>query len=414
VEVFKMKSLSYLFAVLLVVVFLQGASATLKLDNIQFDPAIIAAGDEVDIIVQFHHEGSEEDEKIASPEYTFGVTLEADDTLAEQYVIIQDAKGDNLQGRVFADGHYNKKFRVKIAQNAVPGNYEFKLSGQWFKNGVPEAVYQYVRFDIPVKKEGISIGVSNIISVPEKVRAGDKNVLLKASLYNSGEKAAKNVRIRLSYPDGLSSSYTNNNQLFIGNLGPQQEQEVQFYVDTDRVMKEGLYKVSFNLEYQDIDNNDYQSAGSFPFVVKKKPDIVVLSSEGEGLAGDEIELRVTVKNLGEEASDAVDLRLLKQSSQPFEMDVRSSYIGELKPGEEGTAVFRIKALRDAEVREHSMNVLLRARGDSEEGDNNIYTYTGSANVNITGQKKNLYPVVGASLLAVVLVGAFVMTRFRKR
>ena len=71
----------------------------LVLDTIQFDPAIIAAGDEVDIVVQFHHDTSSlERQWVGNEDYTFAVMLESDDSLTKNYVTLQDAEGDDLRG----------------------------------------------------------------------------------------------------------------------------------------------------------------------------------------------------------------------------------------------------------------------------------------------------------------------------
>lgn len=383
------------------------ASAELRMDSINFDPAIIASGDEVDIVVQFHHEGNLDTEThIGDPDYRFAVSLIPENTLAKEHILITDGEGRDLQGIINRGEYYNKRFTVKVADNAPAGTYEFKIAGQWTKNGQPIGSEQYLRFDMPVKREGIALSVANVVSMPEKVRSGDKEVLLTTSIANTGEKAAKNVRISLTYPEGITSSYTNNNDLYIGTLDPMQSKEVQLYIDTDRFISEGVYPINYTMSYQDLESNSYTTSGSFPFVIKKKPDIVVTSSDGTGLAGEEITLRIVVENRGEETADAVDIRILKQSSQPFEMDVRSDYIGRLEPGETGTAVFTMQAKDDAELKEHKFTVLIRAKGDATEGDDNIYTFTDAVTVDLTGERENRWPLyAGVFAIGVIGLGA---------
>jgi hypothetical protein len=382
--------------------------ADLKLDSIQFDPPIIASGDHVDIVAQFHDTGSFATQNyLGNPSYTYKVTLLQDDSLTRQYVLMEDADGQDLQGIITRGGQYNKRFRIKVNDNAPAGNYGFMLTGQWYKDGVPIDAVQYLRFTMPVKKQGIALSVANVVSNPEKVRSGDKNILLTTTLTNTGEKQAKNVRIKLEYPDGITSSYTNNNDLNVGTIQPMGQQQVQFYVDTARFIKEGLYNIRYDLTYQDTDNNNYESTGSFPFVIKKKPNIVITKSEGSGLAGGDATLRVTVQNQGEETADAVDVRILKQSSQPFNMDVRSDYLGQLKPGESGTAVFAISINDGAEMKDHKLSTIIRASGDSSEGDDNIYTFTDAATLKVTGQTPNRYPLYAGIFLGIVIVVAVI-------
>jgi hypothetical protein len=388
--------------------------ADLQMDNIQFDPAIIASGDEVDIVAQFRHTGlTTADDRIGNPDYTFQVRLEPDDDLSRDYVRITDSEGRDLQGIITRGDNFNKRFRVKVADDAPAGNYELRIVGQWYRDGQPIESSQYLRFSMPVKKEGIVLSIANVVSMPEKVRSGDKEVLLSTSIVNTGEKTAKNIRVTLRYPEGISSAYTNNNDLYVGTLAAGAEQSVTFYVDTARFIKEGVYDIGYTLSYEDLDNNQYTKSSSFPFVIKKKPNIVVVASNGTGLAGDDITLRVTVENKGEETADAVDIRILKQSSQPFEMDVRSDYLGRMMPGETATAVFTLNALRDAEEKEHSFTVLVRAKGDSEEGDDNVYTYTDSVSIDIVGERENRWPMFAAAFAGIVAIGAGVSMMRKK-
>lgn len=385
------------------------AQSALVLDRVQFDPAIISSGDEVDLIVMFHDNAISTDfgiNKIGNPNYDFKVTLSADDTVTKNFVLIQDESGYDLYGKIFGGEYYNKKFRVKIAQDAPPGSYQFKLTGQWYYNGKADNAYQETRFKMDVKKAGIDLSISNIISYPDRIRSGDKNVLLNAQIYNSGEKLAKNVNIDLKYPEDITASYTNNNNINLGVIDSMQNKNVQFYIDTEKTLKSGLYYINYTMTYEDVDSNTYKKTASFPIVIKKKPYIKVIESKTQGIAGEDSELKIVIQNIGEEKADAVDIRLIKQSSQPFEMDVRSSYLGQLKVGENATAIFKISVNSDAEIKSHNLNLAIRAKGDSEEGDSNIYTYSDSASIDVTGKKANNYPLYALIfVIGAVIIGA---------
>ena len=390
-------------------------SATLMMmDDVQFDPAIIAAGDEVDIIVQYHDEiiiG--EEDRIGDSEFTFAVFLESDDSLTEQYVTIQDAKGDDVNGRIFAGGFYNKKFRIKVNNNAPAGNYEFKLTGQWYKNGIVENDKQFIRFMMPVKKEGIVLDISTLETVPAEVRPGDNYVKLVSFIANVGQKDAKSVEINLELPEGFESSYTNNNRVWAGRINAGEEKEVTFFVDIDEKLAAEEYDFKYSFKYSDLDNNNYQTVKTIPFFVKERPYLEIVKSEGTGLAGRSSKLYLTIKNTGSESAEAVDVRLLKQNSQPFNLDIRSDYIGELEPGEEGLAVFDIKVNSDAEIKEHDFQVLIRSKGDSDEGDDNIYTYNRRAKFDVTGVAPNRLKTIGLFAGAIIIIG-FLISKWRSK
>ena len=400
------KTMNMIFVILLLGA-LPVVLGRLELDDIQYDPPIIASGDEVDIIIQYHDENVPATEgKIGDKDYTFRVTLEPDDDLTKKYITIQDSQGDDMQGRIFSSGYYNKVFRVKVHQNAPAGSYQFKLTGRWYENNVPIDVYQYIRFRMNVKKEGIILDISNIETVPAEVRPGDNFVKLKTLIENVGEKNAKSVEVNLILPKGLKSSYTNNNRVWAGKVNSGEGKELTFFIDVDDDLSAGVYDIRYDFDYMDVDNNKYMKSRTIPFLVKPRPYLEVVSYNGSGLAGERSKLYVTIKNIGSESAEAVDVRLIKQNSQPFELDVRSDYIGELEPGESGVAVFDIKANPDAEIKEHDFKLLIRSKGDSDEGDDNIYTYNRRAKYKITGVADNKfvrYGLIGAGLVVVFII-----------
>ena len=162
----------------------------------------------------------------------------------------------------------------------------------------------------------------------------------------------------------------------------------------------------------DLDNNKYTKKVIIPFLVKEKPIIDVVDVKGNGKAGSAINLEVYLKNTGTEDAEAVDARLITQSSQPFSFDSRSNYIGELKPGETGKAVFKVKIDKDAEFKEHFLKMLIRAKGDSDKGDENIYTFNRRAVIKVEGKAPNR--LIGVGIAAIVVTIGLVVFKILKR
>ena len=371
------------------------ASANIEVEGISFDPAIIAAGDEVDITVNFREmvsPGSSSDIKANEPEYSLNVFLDPSDTISEKYITILDAEGDSNIGHLFSVGVWKKTFRVKVNNDAVPANYELKLKFQYEKNGVPEGAFLVHRFILPVKHEGIVLGIANIVTNPSAIRPGDDFVEITTYIENSGSKSAKSIEAKLSIPDGLEHSYSDNNRKWVGLLSFNESKQLSFFINIDENADSEQYALDLDLNYEDLDNNDYTKKLSFPLLIKERPNIEVVDVKGDGKAGSKITLEVTLKNIGTEDAEAIDARIIKQSSQPFSFDLRSNYVGELKVGETGKAVFTINIDKEAEQKEHSLKLLIRAKGDSDKGNNDIYTFNRRAIVNVDGKKVN--PVVG--------------------
>lgn len=390
------------------------ASASLELDDINFDPAIIAAGDQVDIVIQFHADSfSDTESKIGNPDYRFEVKLKPDDTLTQNYVIMEDSSGDDTHGSLLSGSLYSKKFRVKVKNDAPAGNYEFKLEGRWYKNEVAESSSQSLKFIMPVKKEGIIIDIANIDTVPSEVRPGDNYVKLNTFIENVGQKDSKSVEVKLMLPEGLESSYTNNNRVWAGRVNAGESKEISFFLDVDEEAEDKIYDIEYEITYLDLDDNKYEKSKSVPFLVKPRPYLEVVKTSGEGKAGEKSKLYVVVENTGKESAESVDVRIIKQNSQPFTMDVRSDYIGELEPGEKGVAVFDIGVNGDAEIKEHDFKIVIRSKGDSDEGDDTIYTYNRRAKFKVTGKAGNPLLIVGI-LGGVAIIGYLIFRRVTRR
>lgn len=388
--------------------FMQISFATLNINYIQYDPAIIAAGDEVDIIIQFEDTSTFlDDTMIGNDDYTFKVSIKPDDDISKKYISLVDSQGDDLHGTLYSNEKYNKVFRVKVAQDAPSGTYQFELTGRWLKNGIPVDSERTVKFEMVVKKEGIILEISKINTLPAQVRPGDKFVEIKTSIENVGSKDAKSIEIELELPENTLASYSDNNRQWIGRLNAGENREVSFFINLEDEIEAGNYDLDFSFNYMDLDDNTYTKDRTIPLLVKPRSYLEIEKVEGEGLAGQNGVLKVWVKNTGEQSAESVDVRILKQNSQPFELDVRSDYIGELEAGESGLAIFNFKVNSDADIKTHDFKLILRSKGDTDEGDDTIYTYNRRASFDVTGEAPNYYLYAGGiGLLALIVFLVF--------
>src|SRR3989344_9282683 len=276
------------------------------------------------------------------------VYLEPADTASKEFLIITDATGSANVGHLSAQGVWRKTFRVKVRNDAPASKYKLRANFQYLVNDNPIGAGKIEDFFINVKKEGIIINVANIATSPAAVRPGDDFVELTTYIENAGNKNAKSIETLLTLPSGLEHSYTDNNRLWVGKLNANESKEATFFINVDEDADSKKYDLELTFNYMDVDDNKYSKKVTIPFLVKERPNIEVVDVEGEGKAGSKITLEVTLKNTGTEDAEAVDARLIKQSSQPFSFDLRSNYVGELKVGETGKAVFTVKIDKEAE------------------------------------------------------------------
>jgi hypothetical protein len=399
------KRVMLMIMTVLLVTLLPAAHAELDLNRIQFDPAIIAAGDTVDIVIEYEAKPTPfSSERVGQQEYTFDARLKPDDDMTREYVRILDSEGDDRKGHVFSGEIYNKVFRIKVATDAPTGPYQFELEGQWYRNGEPIDYQEQVHFTMDVKKEGIILNAASIDTSPQQVRPGDEFVELKTHLENTGHKDAESIEVKLnSDHSGITPSYADDNRKWMGRLNTGESKPMTFSLDLAEDLPSGVYDLTAELSYRDVDENQYNTTLSLPLRVKSRPYLEIVNYSGSGRAGTGGELQVWVKNVGEDSAEATDVRIIKQAAQPFAFDVRSDYVGELEPGETGQAIFHFDVLSGADIKSHDFQLFLRAKGDSDEGDDTIYTFYRQAEYQVTGEAPNYWVYAGVVLL--LLLGA---------
>ena len=76
------------------------ASATIKLNGVSTDPAIIASGDEVDVVLNF--QDIDFDPSPEKKDASLAVKIEGSDSITKKYVTILDESGDGNIGHLFS------------------------------------------------------------------------------------------------------------------------------------------------------------------------------------------------------------------------------------------------------------------------------------------------------------------------
>ena len=75
-------------------------------------------------------------------------------------------------------------------------------------------------------------------------------------------------------------------------------------------------------------------------------------------------------------------------------------------------MFKVKIDKDAEMKEHFIKLLVRAKGDSDKGDENIYTFNRRASIKVEGKESN--KIIGIGITAVIIVLGLIVFKIVKR
>ena len=76
------------------------------------------------------------------------------------------------------------------------------------------------------------------------------------------------------------------------------------------------------------------------------------------------------------------------------------------------AIFDIDVNRDAEIKRHDFKILIRSKGDSDKGDDNIYTYNRRASFLVSGKSQSFYTILGV-IATLLVIGGFAYKKFRR-
>ncbi|QKQ98234.1 hypothetical protein GKQ38_01720 [Candidatus Nanohaloarchaea archaeon] len=376
----------------------QGLSAP-QLQDVSFDPGVISAGDRVDITASLHYDiydGDEEEKNVA-------VSLKPENRLAERYVTIEDVNSDSIF--IYPGGGWNQQFQVKVHGDAPSGNYRFTV--EITETGQNSSTTYEEEFIMPVEKEGVDLTADVVKTSPDTPRAGDNDVRLGLRVSNTGNKDIEEIKVVPEFPEGVSSSNAMTEKILIDRISRTGSAREQLSVDLRDDLRPGVYWINLSASYEDTESNSYSEKLEIPLRVEGRPDLEVVNSSMEMKAGSTAQLELTVLNTGTQDAEAVSARVIAQRSQPFSLADRSNYIGEIKPGEKGKAVLSISSDRSASLKEHQLKIELRANGDSEEGDNSVYTFTENVDVRLEDRARSPLIYIGtATALLLLTIGLF--------
>jgi len=403
------------FALILSILTITAAtgSAAPKLDAVSFDPGFITAGDRVNISANMHEtnypdKNWDEDKKLK-------VVLKPDNRLTREYVTIEDDRDESI-GFLYPDGVWNQRYQVKVDSGAPTGMYDFELHVQYLEDGDPvkiqneEGSYNFTvirDFSMPVDNEGVDLTGNVEGTDPKTPRPGDSYTDMQLSFTNTGNKPIEEITLKPETPEMVETAYSQDEKFFVDRLNEGSKASRTLSLDLDEDLEEGLHWINMSATYEDTSSNTYTEQIELPLRVEGKPDLEIVNSSTEMKAGETKQLRVNIENTGEQDAESVTARLIAERSQPFTLEDRSNYIGEIESGETSQAVLDITADRNADLKTHQLKIQIRSNGDSEEGDQSVYTFTEQAQVELTERTQSNLIFIGLiAALIVTVVGVY--------
>ncbi len=129
------------------------------------------------------------------------------------------------------------------------------------------------------------------------------------------------------------------------------------------------------------------------------------------MSSDSDELKLIITHIGGEDAESTSIRVFKESSQPFDFDDKTDYIGKLKPGETGEALLKFTVEKDASPKTYLLDIEIR----SIDGDD-VITQDKTIKIQVVNGEKNISnKIIGISITAIIVsLGLLSYYFFRKK
>jgi hypothetical protein len=392
--------------------------ATLRIVQMKYEPYPAEAGKYMKLFVKVENQGLKPAENVVcelDPRFPFSI-----DTNEEAIREI---------GRLPALDDVVLEYKVRVDPDAVNGENELRLKCD--TEGFEDRSYVVHKLTIDVESKSPEFAIGLMKSLPSEIKADMKDVKLTVELQNIGNGDAKLTTTDLQLPEGFSPSESYSTSYNLGNVPVDISAEAVFYIDTAEGLAEGIYTANLLIKYKDDNNNENlygeqnlklelrvkpspslivdevragtgTSSDTFTGYVLKGETVVNPSTLSQGGSG---ELRIKVRNAGEQEAERVSVKLFKDSSQPFEFDEIYDFIGNLKPNQSSDAVFMFTVDGNAVLKKYLIDVEMRFVEGSE-----VETQQATIPLEVSRAGMDMRPIISAVLIVVVAVALFVWKR----
>jgi hypothetical protein len=307
-----------------------------------YDPIPAEAGQAVNVWIKVQNNGFDEVENDVEIEIRpkDGLELSAGDKATKKVGVLGTGSSHII------------KYRLLVKDDAFEGTHLIDVKIKSEKSTFNKELEIEV---IEKDKKEIDLSIGNINSDPTRIKPDDDDVKLDVNILNLGDGIAQGVKVELvNLPDGITLSQSYSGSALVGNIESDSTNIATFYIDIDEAVlpKEHLANLKVSYKYKPFTNEDEYKYEQklIPLKIAIKPiplyeiTNVEITPEILTAGDDDIKLKVTIKNVGEEKGESVRIKVYGKTEQPFTYERSSDFVApSLEPDEEGqgTLLFKI-------------------------------------------------------------------------
>lgn len=367
------------------------ANSNIETTFVSSDPVPLQSGEDGDLTFKVRNTGN-------------SVAEDVDLSLIDHYPfqVKEDRQKNYSLGSLAPGEEYYVSTEVTVDEEASDGSSDFRVK-------VDRQDFSLTK-DIPVEvqSQDIELNVANLATSPSTLMPDTDDNRLDVDVVNNGEKTAENVVLNLELPDTFERSSSFSSRQALGNIGPGEVKTASFSFDLRENASSGLTEIPSTLTYSaDESSEELEESSVFELDIDGRPQFEIEKNGSKLKAGESGEIRLNVRNTGDEESSSTRVRVLDSSDQPFTYDSSSSYVGTLEPGESGEAVFQVDTDSGADARDYLIDFETRGTYGTEVFVEDTTVKTSVEN----GEETNYTPFI---VVALILLGAGLYILKRKR
>ncbi|USH00267.1 hypothetical protein K1720_01975 [Thermococcus argininiproducens] len=307
------------------------------------------------------------------------------------------------------------EFRLKSDERLENGVYPLKISIEYLSTPNDEKLSDERIIGVNILgKEHII--VSKISTSPTRVLPGTNNVEVTFEVENIGSGSARYVILKPMPNDPFELSETSEQIINLGTLRQGDSAKTSFKINVKENTKGGTYEIPVKIEYKDASGESKEELIKIPVIVKEKPKIEIegVRFDKSPIQGEDIRVYIRLKNTGGEQAENVVIEGVVKADQPFTLPKRSDYVGTLDPGQEGEGVLELGIDRNAIPKEYTIQIRIRAVGDKESGDDNVYVFEKSITIPVEENIKARNTLRIAGVIVGILTAIVILWTYRRR
>ena len=300
------------------------------------------------------------------------------------------------------------KYKVRVEENAVPGDNEVKLS---CKTELTDWVT--AKLNVFIQPKEAVLAVSKVSVTPEEVKPGARAVI-SISLKNSAKVYLRDVSVSLSLNDSSLpfAPFEDTSEKRLGSLKPEEEAIVQYSLvsSPDALLK--VYKIPVSINYFDALGKQYSKRDLVGVSVSGRPELL-LTTENELLKPQKTaKLSIRVSNAG--ISDAKFLSVSLGAADAMQvLSNPSAYVGTISSDNYETVSFQALFEKPGK---YSVPLQLKYK----DSNNNDYAVNSTVTAVVYSDQESFdlglekRPDYAAPAIIVLLLAGFLAYRFFKK